>query len=170
MTTIQLYPQFYKTSGKLNIKNIMKTADMLNNYIAQYKKEKIKALILDNTFINNKKIKIKGPYKKTKIFTIYSKDKNTINKIYNLEKQMSKKKSLEHLICHHIELYKLMGIKYYKRRLKYIFVLSISIGLKNHYKIQDHKKRFNLTYKAIKKEDGFKILDDIIKECKNNMK
>ena len=54
MTSIKFYPDFYKTSGKLNIKNIMKLTNILNNYIDQYKKEKIKAIMLDNTFINNK--------------------------------------------------------------------------------------------------------------------
>ena len=171
MTTIQLYPNFYKTTGKLNIRNIMKTNDILNDYIEQYKKDKIHAIILDNTFVSNKKIKLKGYHKKTPTFTIYSKNKDRINKIYKLGKKLDKKNvQLRLLLCYHIELYKLMGIKNYKRRLKYIFILNMSIKVKDYYKIQDHKKRYDLTYQRLKEKKGFKILDEIIKECKNNMK
>lgn len=170
MTTIQLYPNFYKTSGKLNIRNIMKTTDVLNNYVEQYKKDKIHIVILDNTFINNKKIKLKGYHKKYSTFTIYSKNKD-INKIYKLLNKIDKKGQLfQTLICYHIELYKLMGIKNYKRRIKYLFILHVSINHEHFHKMHDHKKRFDRTYKRLKEKEGFKILDDIIKECKNNMK
>ena len=171
MTTIQIYPDFYKITGKLNIKTIMKTNDTLNNYIEQYNKDKIHALILDNTFINNKKIKLNGCHKKCSTYTIYSKTKDTINKIYKLGKKLDKKKiQFQPLICYHIELYKLMGIKNYKRRLKYLFILnSHPIGVPQNQK-KKYKKIFDLTYRALKEENKFKILDDIIKECKNNMK
>ena len=124
MTTIQIYPNFYKPTGKLNIKNIMKTDKVLNDYIEQYKTDKIHALILDNTFVTNKKIKLKGYHKKYSYYTIYSKKKEIASKIYKYLNKITKGETNKgnEPYCNQIMLYRLMGIKNYKRRLKYIYI------------------------------------------------
>uniref|UniRef100_A0A6C0JA58 Uncharacterized protein n=1 Tax=viral metagenome TaxID=1070528 RepID=A0A6C0JA58_9ZZZZ len=171
MTTIKLYPDFYKISGKLNIKNIMKTTDILFDYIKQYKKKKIHGLILDNTFINNKNIKLKGYFKKYPLYTIYALDKSNINKLNKLYKGTQKKISEPHtFISMIIKFYDLMNIKNYKRILKYNFILSYPIQNTTYNEIRTSLKIFNKVYDVLKKNNDFKILDDIIKECKNNMK
>ena len=179
MTTIKLYPEFYKTSGKLNIKNIMKTNDILFDYIKQYKKNKIHGLILDNTFINNKNIKLKGNFKKYSLYTIYALDKSNINKLNKLYKGTQKKiyKGTQKkiykphtFISMIIKFYNLMNIKNYKRILKYNFILNYPIKNTTYNKIRTNVKIFNKVYDVLKKNNDFKILDDIIKECKNNMK
>lgn len=171
MTTIQLYPNFYKITGKLDIKNITKTSTVLFDYIKQYKKNKINAIILDNTFIDYNKIKLNGYQKKNITFTIYSKNNDIIDKIDTLLKKLDNKNlELQKIICYHIELYKVMGIKNYKRTLKYLFISNCSMYFNDKYKTDDYKKKFDLTYNFLKKNNKFIILDDIIKECKNNMK
>lgn len=171
MTTIKLYPEFYKTSGKLNIKNIMKTNDILFDYIKQYKKNKIHGLILDNTFINNKNIKLKGNFKKYSLYTIYALDKSNIHKLNKLYKETQTKIYERHIIISMIiKFYNLMNIKNYKRILKYNFILNYPFKNTTYNEIRTNVKIFNKVYDVLKKNNDFKKLDDIIKECKNNMK
>tara|TARA_B110000977_G_C11001551_1_gene464032 strand:- start:647 stop:1162 length:516 start_codon:yes stop_codon:yes gene_type:complete len=171
MTTIKLYPEFYKTSGKLSIKNIMKTNDILFDYIKQYKKNKIHGLILDNTFINNKNIKLKGNFKKYSLYTIYALDKSNINKLNKLYKGTQNKSfNFQIFTGIIIKFYNLMNIKNYKRILKYNFILNYPIKNITYNEIRTNVKKFNKVYDVIKKYNDFKILDNVIKECKNNMK
>ena len=69
-----------------------------------------------------------------------------------------------------IKFYDLMNIKNYKRILKYNFILSYPIQNTTYNEIRTSLKIFNKVYDVLKKNNDFKILDDIIKECKNNMK
>ena len=127
--------------------------------------------MLDNTFIDTNKIKIKGPSKKYITYTIYAVAKSNINKLNKLYKGLQRNPyNFDIFICMLIKLYKLMNIKNYKRILKYNFILSYPIQDITYNQILADRKLFNKVYDVIKQHNQFKLLDKKIKECKKNMK
>ena len=155
MTTVQVYPKFYKTSGELNTTNCINTTKILKQYIGDYNKGNIHSILLDNTFINNKNIKINGYSKKYKNYTVFSKNKkilkdtsNEYRKIYNIHKITN----LQNLICYHIKLYNIMGIKNYKGRIKYVIAMNSIKYLETTQSssIIDYKKLYNQVFNKIK--------------------
>ena len=86
---------------------------------------------------------------------------------------MSKTTLLDQLICYHIKLYNIMGIKNYKGRIKYVIAMNSIKYLETTQSspIIDYKKLYNQIFNKIKySKKSKKMIDDLIKECKNNMK